>query len=154
MTHLGLTINETKTRLCNARLEHFDFLGYTFGPERFRKDGHWYLAATPSKKAIRRLRGRIRETLRTGIVAPWPEVRDRLNRKLQGWSNYFSIGTRTMAYRIVDNFVQTAVRNFLQRRHKVPGRGTRRFSDAVVYGERGVRRLRWVQLGRPAGAIS
>ncbi|MCZ6542304.1 MAG: group II intron reverse transcriptase/maturase [Planctomycetota bacterium] len=154
MTHLGLTLNETKTRLCNARREYFDFLGYTFGPAHFRKDGHWYLAATPSKKAISRLRGGIRETLRTGIVTPWPIVRDRLNRKLQGWSGYFSYGTRTMAYRAVDNFVQTAVRGFLQRRHKVPGRGTRRFSDAVIFGDRGVLRLRWQQLGRPAGAVS
>ena len=154
MTSIGLTLNETKTRLCDARQEHFDFLGYTFGPAHFRKDGHWYLAAQPSQKAISRLRGRIRETLRTSIVAPWDEVRDRLNRKLQGWSNYFNYGTRTMAYRAVDNFVQTVVRNFLQRRHKVSGRGTRRFSDAVIYSERGVLRLRWQQLGRPAGARS
>ena len=154
MSHIGLTLNETKTRLCNARLDHFDFLGYTFGPAHFRKDGHWYLAATPSKAAIGRLRRKIRQTLRTGIVAPWEEVRSSLNRKLQGWSNYFSYGTRTLAYRAVDNFVQTAVRNFLQRRHKVSGRGTRLFSDAVIYGERGVIRLRWKQLGRPAGAGS
>lgn len=154
MGRIGLTLNETKTRLCDGRTEHFDFLGYTFGPERFRKDGHWYLAAKPSKKAVTRLRGRVREVLGDGIVAPWHEVRDRLNRVLRGWSAYFRHGTRTMAYRAVDDHVQMNVRNFLQRRHKVPGRGTRRFSDAVVYGELGVLRLRWVQLGRPAGADS
>ena len=154
MERIGLTLNETKTRLCDGRTEHFDFLGYTFGPERFRKDGHWYLAAKPSKKAVARLKGRVREVLGGGIVAPWPEVRSRLNRVLRGWSAYFSYGTRTMAYRAVDNHVQMNVRNFLQRRHKVPGRGTRRFSDAVIFGELGVLRLRWVQLGRPAGANS
>lgn len=154
MSTIGLTLNMTKTRLCEARSDHFDFLGYTFGPERFRKDGHWYLAAKPSKKAISRLRGRIRDTLRAGIVDPWDEVRDRLNSQLRGWSSYFNYGTRTMAYRAVDHIVQTAVRNFLQRRHKVSGRGTRRFSDDVIYGGRGVFRLRWAQLGRPAGAIS
>ena len=152
MAQIGLTLNESKTRLCDGRTEHFDFLGYTFGPERFRKDGHQYLAAKPSKKAVQRLKGRVREVLDHGIISPWPEVRDRLNRVLRGWSAYFSHGTRTMAYRAIDNYVQTAVRNFLQRRHKVPGRGTRRFSDAVIYGDRGVLRLRWVQLGRPAGA--
>ena len=154
MERIGLTLNETKTRLCDGRTEHFDFLGYTFGPERFRKDGHWYLAAKPSKKAVARLKGRVREVLGGGIVAPWPEVRDHLNRVLRGWSTYFSHGTRTMAYRAVDDHVQMNVRNFLQRRHKVPGRGTRRFSDAVIFGELGVLRLRWVQLGRPAGANS
>jgi RNA-directed DNA polymerase len=154
MERIGLTLNETKTRLCDGRTEHFDFLGYTFGPERFRKDGHWYLAAKPSKKAVARLKGRVREVLGSGIVAPWPDVRDHLNRVLRGWSAYFCYGTRTMAYRAVDNHVQMNVGNFLQRRHKVSGRGTRRFSDAVIYGELGVLRLRWVQLGRPAGADS
>ncbi len=147
MGRIGLTLNESKTRLCNARTEHFDFLGYTFGPARFRKDGHWYLAAFPSKKAIARLRETVREILRQGIVSPWEEVRDELNRTLRGWSQYFNHGTRTLAYRAVDAFVQTAVRNFLQRRHKVSGRGTRRFPDSSIFGELGVVRLRWEQLG-------
>ena len=34
MTKLGLTINEAKTSLRDARQERFDFLGYSFGP-------HW-----------------------------------------------------------------------------------------------------------------
>ena len=32
MTKLGLTLNEAKTSLRNARQERFDFLGYSFGP--------------------------------------------------------------------------------------------------------------------------
>jgi hypothetical protein len=32
MTRLGLTLNEVKTSLKNARKERFDFLGYSFGP--------------------------------------------------------------------------------------------------------------------------
>ena len=32
------------------------FLGYTFGPHRCRKDGHWYLGASPSKKAVIRIK--------------------------------------------------------------------------------------------------
>jgi RNA-directed DNA polymerase len=32
MTRLGLTVNEAKTSLKNARQERFDFLGYSFGP--------------------------------------------------------------------------------------------------------------------------
>lgn len=154
MHRMGLTLNETKTRLCDARIGHFDFLGYTFGPKHFRKDGHRYLAAAPSRKAVARLREKIRGVLRTGIVAPWSEVRDRLNRMLRGWSGYFCYGTRTLAYRAVDGFVQAAIRSFLQRRHKVPGRGTRRFPDSTIYGELGVLRLRWVQLGRPATACT
>jgi RNA-directed DNA polymerase len=35
MTRLGLTLNEVKTSLKNARQERFDFLGYSFGPHRY-----------------------------------------------------------------------------------------------------------------------
>src|SRR5437667_990116 len=35
MTRLGLTLNEAKTSLRDARRECFDFLGYSFGPQRF-----------------------------------------------------------------------------------------------------------------------
>ena len=76
-------------------------------------------------------------------------MRDRLNRLLRGWAAYFSYGTRLMAYRAVDNHVYDRVRHFLGRRHKVPSRGTRRFSDEAVFGELGVLRLRRVHLGAP-----
>src|SRR5271156_4928308 len=39
MTRLGLTLNRTKTRLCDARAERFDFLGYSFGPHCYRPQG-------------------------------------------------------------------------------------------------------------------
>jgi RNA-directed DNA polymerase len=32
MTRMGLTLNEAKTKLRDARRESFDFLGYAFGP--------------------------------------------------------------------------------------------------------------------------
>ena len=40
VTRLGVTLNEAKTSIKEARTERFDFLGYTFGPHRFKKDGH------------------------------------------------------------------------------------------------------------------
>ena len=54
-----------------------------------------------------------------------------------------------MAYRAVDNYVYERVRGFLRRRCKVPSRGTRRFSDQVVFGRLGVARLRRRHLGPP-----
>ena len=147
MVRIGLTLNEAKTSIRQARREPFDFLGYTFGPHRYRKDGHWYLGASPSKKSVARLRKKVGEWLVRSNVAPWQEVRDRLNQMLQGWTNYFSYGTRLLAYRAVDNYVYRGVRDFLCKRHKVHSRGTRRFSDAVVFGEMGVLRLRRVHLG-------
>lgn len=152
MTRLGLTLNEAKTSLRNARHERFDFLGYSFGPHRYKANGSWYLSASPSKKSVQRLKTKVRELLTPGNNDPWPDVRDMLNRSLFGWSNYFCHGTRRSAFRGVDRYVYERVRDFLARRHKVAGRGTRRFSCEVVYGERGLLRLERLPLTAPPWA--
>ena len=149
MMKLGLTLNEAKTSVKNARKESFDFLGYTLGPQRYRKDGHWYLGASPSKKSVQRVKTKIGDVLKPGNMGAWPTVRDRLNRLLIGWSAYFGYGTRLQAYRAIDHYVYDGVRHFLVRRHNVQGRGTRRFSRADVFGELGVLHLRRVHIGPP-----
>ena len=68
---MGLMLNEQKTRLCDGRREAFTFLGYTFGPMHYRKDGHWYLGAMPAQKAVTRIKGRIRQILRPSNQVPW-----------------------------------------------------------------------------------
>ena len=152
MTRLGLTVNEVKTTVRDARQEHFDFLGYSFGPHCYRKDGHWYTGASPSRKSVQRLKDRVGELLVPSNTAPWDDVRDRLNQQLRGWANYFAYGTRKAAYRAVDNHVYATVRGFLTRRHKVPTRGTRHFSGKAVFGELGVLRLRRLHIGAPPTA--
>ena len=75
MTHLGLTLNETKTCLRTRSTESFDFLGYTFGRDRYRKDGQTYLAAKPSKKSVQRAEGApCVRVLRPGNQGRWPDV--------------------------------------------------------------------------------
>jgi RNA-directed DNA polymerase len=152
MARLGLTVNEVKTAVRDARQERFDFLGFSFGPHYYRKDGHWYLGASPSRKSVQRFKDRVGELLVPSNTAPWDEVRDRLNQQLRGWANYFAYGTRLLAYRAVDNHVHTTVRGFLARRHKVPTRGTQRFSDKVVFEKLGVLRLRRLHVGVPPTA--
>jgi RNA-directed DNA polymerase len=149
MTRLGLTLNEAKTSLKNARQERFDFLGYSFGPHRYKANGYWYLSASPSKKSMQRFKTKVGNLLVPGNHDPWPEVRDTLNRSLLGWSNYFCLGTRRSAFRSVDRYVYERVRDFLARRHKVAGRGTHRFSCEVVYGGLGLLRLERLPLTVP-----
>jgi len=152
MTKLGLTLNETKTSVKSARTERFDFLGYTFGPHHYRKDGHWYLGASPSKKSVQRFKTKVAELLVPGNKGSWREVRDQLNSLLRGWSTYFCYGTRLPAYRAIDQHVYDRVRHFLVKRHNVQGRGTRRFSSQTIFGELGVLHLRRVHIGPPPSA--
>jgi RNA-directed DNA polymerase len=141
MTRLGLTINEAKTSLKDARHERFDFLGYAFGPHWQRPGGKRYLGYSPSKKSIGRIKDKVGDLLVAGNLGAWTDVRDRLNRLLRGWMGYFSHGTLSAAYRDVEGHVYDRVRNFHRRRHKVPTRGTRKFSGTHVFGELGVLRL-------------
>jgi RNA-directed DNA polymerase len=141
MAKLGLTLNEAKTSLKDARKERFDFLGYSFGPHWFKKNGKWYLGASPSKKSMQRFKTKVGDRLVPANVAPWEDVRDELNSMLLGWSHYFSYGATAGAYKHVDWHVYQRARDFLTRRHKVQGRGTAQFSCDVVYGELGLIRL-------------
>ena len=141
MAQLGLEINEAKTSVKNARAERFDFLGYTFGPHWRRRDGKEYPGASPSKKSIGRLKGKVSDTLVPGNPGTWPEVRDQLNAKLRGWAGYFAYGSRLAACRVIDHHVAERVRGFLTRRHKVAGRGTAQFPDKRIFADLGVVRL-------------
>jgi RNA-directed DNA polymerase len=146
VTRMGVTLNEAKTSIKQARQESFSFLGYTFGPHRYKKDGHWYLGASPSKKAVARIKEKVGNLLIPRNTGTWEEVRDRLNQILRGWSAYFSYGTRKAAYGAVDNYVYESVRHFLRRRHQVHSRGTDRFSVTAVFGELGVLQLSRIQV--------
>src|SRR3982751_759651 len=139
---LGLTLNEAKTSVKDARRESFDFLGYTLGPRHFPSGGRWYLGASPSKQSVQRVKAKISELLVPGNKGAWDEVRARLNRILRGWSAYFAYGALASAYEAVDRHVYDRARNFLRQRHKAHGRGVDRFSREHIYGELAVRCLR------------
>ena len=140
MTAIGLTINEVKTRLCDARTERFKFLGYEIGPA-WGWTGKPYLSATPARTAVQRLKQGVKDVLRPGDMSELPSLIRRLNRRLQGWIGYFSYGSLSAAYRGIDRYVCQAVRDFLQRRHKVPTRGIRHFSWSYIFGTLGVLQL-------------
>ena len=141
VTQMGVTLNEAKTSIKQARQESFNFLGYTFGPHRYKKDGRWYLGASPSKKAVARIKEKVGQLLVPSNTGTWVEARNRLNQTLRGWSAYFNYGTRAAAYEAVDHYVYESVRHFLRRRHQVPSRGTNRFGIKAVFGELGVLQL-------------
>jgi RNA-directed DNA polymerase len=136
MSKLKLTVNETKTRLCRLPEDTFDFLGYTLGRNYDPRSGRSYLGARPSRRKIERLCRAISEL--TGRDTTWLAVDEqigRINRKLKGWSNYFCIGTRSKAYRTVNEHVHHRVRQWLGAKFGVRGRGKSRFSNGYLHGE-------------------
>ena len=148
LERLGLTLNEKKTSIRNARQERFDFLGYTFGPHINPRDGGRYIGYSPSEKSVGRIKQKVGDLLERRNVAPWTEVCQKLNRKLGGWRQYFSLGSTYRAYRAVDEYVYDRARNFLRKRHKVSSQGTRQFPRERVYGPLGVLRLQGPRAAR------
>ena len=62
---MGVTLNEAKTSIEEARKESFNFLGYTFGPHRYQKDGH---CATST---VRRCPSRLSSSNWSGNSTSW-----------------------------------------------------------------------------------
>ena len=154
MTKLGLTLNETKTSLRNACQERFNFLGYSFGPHYpYNSKVRVHMSASPSKKSVQQLKAKVSELLVPKNTDPWPEVRDDLNRKLRGWSNYFNLGSPVAAFRSVDHYVRARVRGFLARRHKEAGRGNRRFTFDEIHRNREVLCLERLPRSAPLWAL-
>lgn len=151
MTRLGLTLNRSKTRLCDARQERFDFLGYSFGPHCFRQTGRRYIGASPSKKSVQRLKDRVGEILVPGNMGAWKAVCGSLNRVMRGWCGYFSPGSHYTTDRVIEAHLYDRVRNFLARRHKMPARSIGPFRMEAVFGDLGVLRPRQC---RRSGAMS
>jgi RNA-directed DNA polymerase len=142
MHRLKLTVNERKTHVCRVPDETFDFLGYTFGRCYSTKTGRAYLGTRPASKKIRALCDSIHEMTSRRHLLREPEiVVARLNRQLRGWANYFRLGPVSKAYRAVDRHATRRLRQWLCRKHKMPGRGTTRFPDAYLYDELGLVRL-------------
>lgn len=103
---LKLEMNREKTRVVDLREEKasLDFLGYTFRWYRDRYGRNTrYLNVAPSKKALQRQRDRISEmTDRRQGCTPIPRLIGKLNRQLEGWANYFSLGYPRDAYRNIN----------------------------------------------------
>jgi RNA-directed DNA polymerase len=151
MTRLGLTLNRTKTRLCDARQDQFVFLGYSFGEHIYRPTGRRYQGASPAAKSVQRLKDSVSALLVRGNVGKWTDVCKKLNRRLGGWAAYFSPGTHSATDPAIEAHVYDRVRNFLARRHKMPSQSVGPFTKQAVFGELGVIRLR---RGRRVGVLS
>jgi len=140
---------------CSRTFGNFSLVAARPEGRHFRNGGRWYLGAAPSKRSVQRIRikTKLSDLLMPGNKSAWPEVCARLNRLLGGWAAYFSHGSLAPAYQAVDRHVYDRVCDFLRKRHKTPGRGTKQFPREHVYGERGVLQLNRVRKVSPSCAL-
>jgi RNA-directed DNA polymerase len=92
LDRMGLTINQTKTRLIDAREESFNFLGFTIRYDKDLKGRNTkYWNIMPSKKSEQKIRDKIKDYLKTHGHCKAQEVVSGINTKTQGWLNNFEI---------------------------------------------------------------
>jgi len=141
---LDLSLNETKTRVVDARKESFDFLGFNIGLRRSSKSGKRYPHVEPSKRSEQRIKDRTKElTGRNRTPVPMSRIIGELNRTLRGWSNYFHYRNCTVSMSRVKMHVEERVRTHLRRRHNLATRakGYQQFPGHVIYGRYGLFKL-------------
>jgi|SRR5579884_490035 len=131
---LGLTLNREKTRIIdmNEAGATLDFLGFTFRFDRdlYGRTGRRYLNLFPSAKAVKRLRGAVRECLRRGAVTPLRGVIAAVNRLLRGWGEYFQFGYPSKVFQQVDWYVGGRIARHLRRRSQ---RRCRQLGPGTLY---------------------
>jgi RNA-directed DNA polymerase len=145
MSKLKLTVNESKTRVCRLPEEKFDFLGYSFGRCYSPKTGRVYWGttpSTPSKKRVQRLCKAISEmTRRSHTQQSAQALVGALNRKINGWANYFCLGPVSQAYRAVEQPTCRRLRQWLCVKHKERAGGNTRFPQKALHQKFGLVRL-------------
>ena len=150
MKGLRLTVNAEKTRCCQVPEDSIEFLGYRIGRNYRPQTGRAYIGTRPSAASVQSICRRISEltTRRDGFL-PTEVVVERLNRLLNGWANYFTLGQVRPAYAAVDQHAVRRLRRWLCRKHKVQSGGSVRFSDARLRQVYGLTRLKLRTAGLP-----
>jgi RNA-directed DNA polymerase len=119
MERLSLKLHPDKTRIVELGLgkEGFVFLGcyLRIVLSRFKK--REYLFRWPSPKALRSIRGRIRELTdrRRWGLKDIRQVVEALNPTLRGWGNYFRTGNASWKFQQVDRYVNQRLVRLLPR---------------------------------------
>jgi RNA-directed DNA polymerase len=142
MSRLKLTVNDSKTRVCRLPEEKFDFLGYTFGRCYSLKTGRAYWGTTAFKKRVQRLCKAISEmTRRSQTQQDAATLVAALNRKINGWANYFCLGPVSPAYRAVEQHTCRRLRQWLCVKHKERAGRNTRFPQKALHQKFGLVRL-------------
>jgi hypothetical protein len=156
LDRLGLTLNETKTKVIDAWKESFGFLGFEVRMNRGRSDKA-YPHIQPGKRAVKRINAKLTELTRRNLTPiPLLTIVRRLNQSLRGWACYFDYGNSTRVFGDVRRHAEERLRTHLRKRHKVKARriGQGRFPNRVLYERCGLYKLPTTAAWKRAHALA
>jgi RNA-directed DNA polymerase len=107
-----LTLHPTKTKIVDATLEGFDFLGYHF------KHGDRF----PREKSLKKLKDAIHAKTHRTNGRCLAAIIGSINQIVRGWFEYFKHTTKRYVFRALDGWIRGRLRSILRRRQKRRGR--------------------------------
>lgn len=108
----GLTLHPTKTKIVDARVEGFAFLGYLFqGNDR-----------VPREKSLQKLKETLRQKTKRTSGDSLTFIINDVNRTLRGWFAYFQHCRPLWIYGNLDGWLRMRLRSMLRKRIGLSGR--------------------------------
>jgi RNA-directed DNA polymerase len=141
LDRLDLTLNETKTRMVDARKDRFTFLGFEIGVSKSWRTGKRYTHVAPAPKALAKIKESIkRKTDRRLTPIPVDDVVRNLNASLRGWVGYFHFRNSSKVLDKVKTQAENRLRNHLMKRHAIRNReeALKRFPRQTLYADYGL----------------
>ena len=154
--HLGLSLNEAKTRVVDARRESFNFLGFTIQIKKSIKTGKRFPLIRPSKEALAEIKAEIKAlTCRKTLHLPKEVVIKKLNEVVRGWAGYFYYKNCSRDLSTIKRFLDERVRIYLRRKHAKKSRGYKAYPYQYLYETLGLYKIPttapWTQTAKAAG---
>ena len=139
----GLELSEEKTRITHVD-NGFDFLGHTI--REFHTQAGSKVLIMPSKKAVERIKRRLRSEWRSLHGSNVSTVVTRLNPIIRGWANFYKPQVSSMVFKHMDYFMYHRSMRWVRRRHPIWGirRGVQQYfgqfrsisGDNWVFGDK------------------
>lgn len=154
--HLGLSLNEAKTRVVDARKESFNFLGFTIQVKKSIKTGKRFPLIRPSKEALAEIKAEIKAlTCRKTLHLPKEVVIKKLNEVVRGWAGYFYYKNCSRDLSTIKRFLDERVRIYLRRKHAMKSRGYKAYPYQYLYETLGLYKIPttapWTQTAKASG---
>lgn len=141
LDRLDLVLNESKTRIVDARTESFQFLGFSIRVSKSWKSGKSYPHVCPAPKSLAKIKESMKQkTDRRLTPIPLDDVVRNLNASLRGWTGYFHYRNSSQVLDKVKTYAENRLRNHLMKRHKIRNRGEalQRFPRQKLYADYGL----------------
>jgi RNA-directed DNA polymerase len=115
---LGLSLNEAKTKVVDARKEEFYFLGFAIGVRKSAVTGGEFPLIHPSKKAMKHIRAEIKRlTDKSNCALPTDVVIRRVNELVRGWVGYFRYGHCSRDMSKLKRYLEERIQIYLRNKH-------------------------------------